>query len=167
MDSPIDAALVARLAEFDTAVEVGIGARTAVAAALCDQGVTMTATDVVSRDVPDGVAFVIDDAFDPDLDIYRDAAVIYALNSPPELHRSIRAIARAVDARFLFTTLGGDFPVVPVSTETIPGGTLYRTADAIARRDRTGPGDSDDPEEGDDPDDHLDLNERERSRHAR
>ena len=95
------------------------------AAALADAGKAVTATDVHSREVPAGVAFVEDDVWDPDLAVYRDADAIYALNLPPELHRPALDLARRVDAAFLFTTLGGDQPSVPVSRETLPGETLF------------------------------------------
>jgi hypothetical protein len=118
-------ALVARLGRFDTLVEVGIGRRTAVAAALANEGATVTATDIHEQSVPAGVAFARDDVTAPDRSVYADADAIYALNLPPELHRPARDLAWSVDAVFLFTTLGGDQPAVAVDRETLPGETLY------------------------------------------
>jgi len=109
----------------DPVVEVGIGHRTAVAAALAARGVPVTATDIHERTVPDGVRFVRDDVTAPDRAVYADAAAIYALNCPPELHRPALDVARAVDAPFLFTTLGGDPPTVPVERHTLPAETLF------------------------------------------
>ncbi|MFB6084895.1 MAG: UPF0146 family protein [Halorientalis sp.] len=123
------AALIDRLAGYDTLVEVGVGERPAVAAALADRGCTVTATDVHDRPVPPGVDFARDDVTDPDPDLYADADAVYALNCPPELHRPTRAVARGADADFLFTTLGGDPPLIPVDRETLPGGTLFVAAD--------------------------------------
>jgi uncharacterized UPF0146 family protein len=119
------AALVDRLATYDTLVEVGIGNRPAVAGALTDRDHTVTATDVHDREVPASVRFVRDDVTEPDPAVYTDADAVYALNLPPELHRPTRAVARRVDADFLFTTLGGDPPVIPVDRETLPGETLF------------------------------------------
>jgi uncharacterized UPF0146 family protein len=118
-------ALVARLSRFDRVVEVGIGTRPDVAAALASDGTAVTATDIEQCPVPDGVRFVRDDVTDPDRGVYADADAIYALNLPPELHRPTRALARAVDATFLFTTLGAEPPAVPVEREMLPGTTLY------------------------------------------
>ncbi|MDL5361783.1 UPF0146 family protein [Halalkalicoccus sp. NIPERK01] len=118
-------ALAAELAEYDSLVEVGIGRRTGVAGALAARGRRITATDVHPREVPDGVAFVLDDVTDPDPSVYANAGAIYALNCPPELHRPIRDLARRVDADFLFTTLGGDGPAIPVSRRTLPAETLF------------------------------------------
>jgi len=119
-------ALADRLAAFDTVVEVGIGNRTAVAAALAARNVTVVATDIHQRAVPEGVTFVRDDVTDPDEVVYADADAIYALNCPPELHRPTAALARSVDVALLFTTLGGDPPSVPVERVTLPGETLFR-----------------------------------------
>ncbi|MFC7081430.1 UPF0146 family protein [Halorussus caseinilyticus] len=118
-------ALIGRLSEFERLVEVGVGNRTDVAAGLADAGKRVVATDVHPREVPDGVRFERDDVFDPDPAVYRDAEAVYALNLPPELHRPTLEVARRTDAAFLFTTLGGDQPAIPVSRETIPGETVF------------------------------------------
>ncbi|WP_225333210.1 UPF0146 family protein [Halomicrobium urmianum] len=119
-------ALVERLSAFDRLVEVGIGRRPAVAAALADRGTGVTATDVVERSTPDGVRFVRDDVTDPDPSVYASVDAVYALSLPPELHRPTWEAARAADAAFLFTTLGGDGPAIPVERASLPDGeTLY------------------------------------------
>ncbi|UPV72779.1 hypothetical protein M0R89_09475 [Halorussus limi] len=125
MRPPTRRAIVGRLSGFERVVEVGIGNRTDVAAALADAGVAVTATDVRPREVPAGVAFAEDDVLDPDPARYRDADAVYALNLPPELHRPTLEVARRHDAAFLFTTLGGDPPAVPVERETVPGETIF------------------------------------------
>jgi uncharacterized UPF0146 family protein len=122
--STVDA-IAARLADNECVVEVGIGNRTAVASALLAAGVAVTATDIRERTVPDGVTFVRDDVTDPALGVYDGADAIYALNCPPELHRSIATLARRVGADCHFTTLGADPPAVPVVGETLPGETLF------------------------------------------
>lgn len=126
-------AVAARLARYDHLLEVGIGRRPDVAAALAAAGKDVTATDVHERTVPGGVAFAVDDVVaaaareDPG-ERYRVDAV-YALNAPPELHRAIRDVARAAGADCLFTTLGGDGPEVPVERETVGRGTLFVAVD--------------------------------------
>ena len=123
--------LAARLATYDRLVEVGVGRRPAVAAALVDAGCTVTATDVFDAPVPDGVQFVRDDvvARAETLDGHPgdpyDADALYGLNLPAELQSPARDVARAADADFLFTTLGFEEPVVPVARETVGGETLY------------------------------------------
>ncbi|WP_247006444.1 UPF0146 family protein [Halorientalis litorea] len=126
-------ALVTRLAAFDTLVEVGIGERPGTAAALAARGRTVTATDIRNRTVPAGVTFVQDDVTDPDPAVYADTEAVYARNLPPELHRPAFDVARAHDATLLFTTLGGEQPIVPVRRETVGQATLY-----VAARDRPG-----------------------------
>ena len=117
---------------YDRVVEIGIGRRTDLAERLAKAGVSVTATDIYSREVPDGVAFVRDDVVDPDPAVYADADAIYARNLPPELHRPALEVAREADAAFYFTTLGGDQPAVPVERKTIDDGTLY-----VARADES------------------------------
>lgn len=117
-------ALADRLSRFDVLVEVGIGNRTGLAAALAD-GREVRATDVVERVVPTDVEFVVDDVTAPEPDVYAGADAIYALNLPPELHRPTLAVAEVHDAAFAFTTLGADAPEVPVEPEMLPGETLF------------------------------------------
>ncbi|HET7323264.1 MAG TPA: UPF0146 family protein, partial [Halococcus sp.] len=123
--NPATNALATRLARFDRLVEVGIGLRTDVAARLA-KNTAVTATDIHSCTVPEGIAFVRDDITTPAIETYADADCIYALNLPPELHRPTRTVAREVGAEFLFTTLGGEFPAIPTESETLPGETLFR-----------------------------------------
>jgi hypothetical protein len=113
------------LASYERAVEIGIGRRSDPARALAERGVSVTATDIHDRDVPEGVRFVRDDIVDPDPAVYASADVVYARNLPPELHRPALEAARNADADFVFTTLGGDQPAVPVERKTIASGTLY------------------------------------------
>ena len=117
--------IVGYLEIYERVVEVAIGRRYDVAKELSERGVTVTATDVHPREVPDGVRFVEDDVFEPDRRIYEGCEAIYALNLPPELHRPTLELARQVGADFLFTTLGGDHPLVPVRRITVSGDTVY------------------------------------------
>jgi len=125
-----DTALVARLSGYASAVEIGVGRRPDVAAGLADAGVSVTATDVVAVDLPPSVPFVRDDVVaaserDHPGRIY-EVELLYGLNLPPELHRPALEVAEAVDADFLFTTLGGDPAAVPARPGSLPGGvTLY------------------------------------------
>jgi uncharacterized UPF0146 family protein len=111
--------VVDRLAGYDRLVEVGVGRRADVAGALAAAGCSVTATDVVAREVPEGVDFVVDDVLAPDSAVYADADCVYALNCPPELHRPLVAVAEGAGAACAFTTLGGDQPVVPVERDPI------------------------------------------------
>jgi uncharacterized UPF0146 family protein len=118
-------ALVHRLAQYETVIEVGIGHRTDVAQAL-SRHASVTATDIGEYPVPNGVEFVCDDITSPRSSVYADGDAIYALNCPPELQRSLWTVARRYDADCLFTTLGSDPTLVCVEPETLPGETLFR-----------------------------------------
>ena len=128
-------ALAARLARYDTLVEVGIGRNPDIAAALAAAGKSVIATDIDEVGVPDGVRFVRDDIVarseraDPGSLYCVDA--IYALNLPGELQRPARDVARAVGAEFVFTTLGYEEPTIPVRRESVGSDTLYT---AVGRR---------------------------------
>ena len=121
-------AIVARLSDADAVVEVAIGHRTEIAAALAARGVDVTATDVRERAVPADVAFVRDDLTDPDPAVYRGADRLFAQNLPAELQRPAREIAEVCGAKLSFTTLGAEEPVIDVTREALPGETLYRAA---------------------------------------
>jgi uncharacterized UPF0146 family protein len=123
-------ALVGRLSDYASAVEVGIGRRPGVARRLAATGTDVTATDIEPRDVPAGIQFVVDDITDPDRAVYAGVDALYALNCPPELHRPMLEQAHAVDADVLFTTLGADQPAIPVTRETLPGETLFHAVQA-------------------------------------
>jgi len=125
--------LVDRLASVDSVVEVGVGNHPDIAGALAERGVDVTATDIVEREVPEGVRFVVDDVLDADETVYAESDIVFARNLPPELHRPTLAVADAVGAAFWFTTLGGDQPTVAVDREQLPSGeTLYRAKDSKA-----------------------------------
>jgi uncharacterized UPF0146 family protein len=139
--------LVARLAEYDRLVEVGVGQRPDVAAALAERGRTVTATDIRDRPTPDGVAFVRDDTTDPDPTVYRGADAVYALRCPPELQRPLRTVAHDAGADCLFTTLGADPAVVPATPTTLTEATLVRATDGPAAGRTGGPAGQPGPED--------------------
>jgi uncharacterized UPF0146 family protein len=129
---PTTAALADYLSRYGRVVEVGIGRRTDVARALVARGVEVTATDVHPRVVPAGVRFVRDDivsraAGDVPSGTPYAVDAIYALNLPPELHRPTRDVAHAAGADCLFTTLGGDQPLVPAERVTLDADVAVET----------------------------------------
>jgi hypothetical protein len=80
--------------------------------------------DVVSRaggDAPLGPTYAVD--------------AVYALNLPPELHRPTRDVAHAAGADCLFTTLGGDQPLVPVERVTLDADAAVETLYVSRRPD--------------------------------
>ena len=128
-------ALVSRLSNAGSVVEVGVGNRPGVAAGLVARGVDVTATDIRERPVPEGVEFVRDDVTEPTLSVYAGADAVFARNLAPELQEPVVRVAWRVDAECLFTTLGGDPAVVPAEPEQLPGGVvLYRATDGPASK---------------------------------
>lgn len=120
MNEPRHPSLVERLSDRRRLLEVGIGARTEVAAGLAAAGHDVRATDVVDVDVPAGVRFRREDVTRVETpDSFHEVDVVYALRCPPELHRPVRDLATALGVPFVFTTLGHDQPAVPVTRETL------------------------------------------------
>lgn len=117
-------AILGRLTGYERVVEIGIGNRVGIARALALDA-SVTATDVRACPVPSSVRFVQDDITDPTHDVYAGVDMVYALNLPPELHRSGLAVAERHDAVFVFSTLGTDPPTIPVTPDMLPGETLY------------------------------------------
>jgi hypothetical protein len=122
---PTRPSVVTRLSDYGVLVEVGVGRRPGLAAALVERGCRVTATDVVDRATPPGVHFVRDDVTDPDRSVYAGADAVYMRRCPPELQGPLADVARSVGADCLFTTLGGDPTVVAVDRETVAEGTLF------------------------------------------
>ena len=118
-------ALVDRFRDYESVVEIGVGEQTDVAAALVDNHVDVTATDIVVRSVPEGVTFVLDDVTDPDPGVYEHADLLYAINLPGELQRPMTDLASALGLPCAFTTFGTEGPTVAAEPEAIGGDTLY------------------------------------------
>ena len=112
------------LSPFKRLVEVGIGSRIDIARLLSESR-NVVATDIHQCEIPQGIQFFLDDICNPTLEIYYKADIIYALNLPSELHRPTLDVASQIGSKFLFTTLGTDFPEIPIQIETIPGETIY------------------------------------------
>ena len=87
-------------------VEVGVGNLPHVALLLKDK------LDVVVTDVNEqkyaGVRFCRDDIFKPDMGIYRNASLIYAIRPPIDLQDAIASIAREVGADLLIRPFGNE-----------------------------------------------------------
>jgi len=148
--SPSDRSLISALARHDRLLEVGIGDRPAVAQALAERGCAVVGVDIdisdhtreAERDVragedPNGGSFRLIEAdiaslADPEQsggwlreapEIGFDA--VYACRLPAELQRPTLALANRLNAACLFTTIGFEEPIVPVSRRSLSGATLY------------------------------------------
>jgi uncharacterized protein len=87
-------------------VEVGVGGHPEVAELL--QGdFTVICTDV-SEHGPDGVKYVRDDIFRPNMHIYEGASLIYSIRPPVDMQDSMAAVAKKV---------GADLIIRPFSSE--------------------------------------------------
>jgi len=89
-------------------VEIGIGRNPDVAARLAAAGLPVIATDIVEREVPDGVRFVIDDICAPDLFLYKGADLLYAVRPGVEMVPCLIETARAAGADCIVYHLGNE-----------------------------------------------------------
>lgn len=95
-------------------VEVGVGGTPRALEVLREElpGCELVATDVREVSTPEGVIFRSDDVTDPEVDIYRDADLIYSIRAPVEFYSPILELADEV---------GADVLVKPASSEEAPG----------------------------------------------
>jgi uncharacterized UPF0146 family protein len=95
-------------AHYCCPVEVGIGRNPDVALRLTAAGLPVTATDIVEREVPPPVRFVIDDICAPDISLYRNADLVYAVRPGVEMIPCLMDTARAVGADCIVYHLGNE-----------------------------------------------------------
>lgn len=97
-------------------VEVGVGRLPLIAVGLKRRlpntevvvtDVNEQALDEVRRSSPE-LEVVYDDAFDPDLTLYKGSSLIYLIRPPPELQIAAVEIARRVGSDVIIRPLGGD-----------------------------------------------------------
>ncbi len=131
------AAVVEQLKKYRKLLEIGIGNRPAVAAALAAEGRTIRAIDIAtpSKALPEEVAFeqrsvhdLVTDASNRGPAQTYHVNAVYAFNLPAELQSATVQVATAADADCLFTTLGFESPVIDVTSLTVGEATLYRPA---------------------------------------
>ncbi|MGB9837518.1 UPF0146 family protein [Methanothermobacter sp.] len=89
----------------DRVVEVGAGRFLYVS----DYIMKHSKVDLVLTDIkPSRGDIICDDITSPDMDIYRDAATIYSIRPPSELHNPLMMVADAAGARLIIKPLTGE-----------------------------------------------------------
>ena len=90
-------------------VEIGIGSNTLCAEKLAADGFSVRAADIRSGlpiDGSSGIIFRSDDIFEPDLEFYRGADLIYSIRPGIEMVPSLISIAKAVNCDLIVYHLG-------------------------------------------------------------
>lgn len=87
-------------------VEVGVGSRPEVALLLKDV-MDVTVTDI-SEQAYAGLRFCRDDIFAPDMDVYKDATLIYSIRPPIDIQEAIAKTARDAGADLLIRPFGSE-----------------------------------------------------------
>lgn len=80
-------------------VEVGVGGHPEVARLL--QGEFEVICTDVTGSAPEGIRYIRDDVFKPDLSVYEGASLIYSIRPPIDMQDSIAIIAKSVGADLL------------------------------------------------------------------
>jgi uncharacterized protein len=91
---------------YSHAVEVGIGRNTEAAQIVSGAGKLLCSTDVKQMPVPDGLPFHTDDVFTPDISLYREADVIYAIRPAIEMVPPLAGLAERVNCDLIVYHLG-------------------------------------------------------------
>jgi len=91
---------------YTHAVEVGIGKNADAARILSRAGKLLRSTDIKKIPVLEGLAFITDDVFSPDISQYRGADVIYAIRPAIEMVPPLIALAKRVNCDCIVYHLG-------------------------------------------------------------
>jgi len=91
---------------YTHAVEVGIGKNPEAAQALSGAKKLLRATDIKKMPVPGDLAFIVDDVFSPDISLYQEADVIYAIRPAIEMIPPLIILAREVNCDLIVYHLG-------------------------------------------------------------
>ncbi len=110
-------------------VEIGIGNNTLCAEKLSREGFFVKAADIksdLSINNTSGVIFKSDDIFEPDLNFYRDADLIYSIRPGIEMMPSLISIAKKVNCELIVYHLGCEI--------YMSGGEIIDTGSVILHR---------------------------------
>ena len=121
---------------YTNTVEVGIGKNTEAARILLDAGARVRCTDIKDSAVPEGLGFMIDDVFSPDISLYKGADVIYAIRPAIEMIPPLLALARTINCDLIVYHLG--FECYGIGGERIDCGVLlhryFRASEPVKQR---------------------------------
>ena len=87
-------------------IEVGIGKHPEIALLLKDH-LEMIVTDT-SDLCMEGIRFIRDDIFDPNIHVYKGASLIYSIRPPVEIQHAIASVAKQVGADVIIRPLGSE-----------------------------------------------------------
>jgi hypothetical protein len=91
---------------YRRAIEVGVGKNFRAAEILHNAGKLVLTMDVKGQPVPFGIPFRVDDIFLPDMHIYENADLIYAIRPAIEMIPPLIVVARAVNCDLIVYHLG-------------------------------------------------------------
>jgi uncharacterized UPF0146 family protein len=96
-------------AHYSSAVEVGIGKNTTAAQIIRDAQKKIRCTDISGKVAEKGLDFFLDDLFEPDIDLYSGAEVIYSIRPAIDMVPPLVSLAQLINADLLVYHLGFEY----------------------------------------------------------
>ena len=91
---------------YRNVVEVGIGRNFTAAELIAKAGIPIRCIDLKQQEPPSGIPFFPDDIFSPDIRLYKDADLLYAIRPAEEMIPPLLALARRVGCDLIVYHLG-------------------------------------------------------------
>ena len=115
--------------ENSNVIEVGVGHYLKVAKALKDCGINITVVDikedVIERAKREGLNGQLDDVFNPKLEIYKYADLIYSIRPPRELQCQLLKLSKEYKVPLIIRPLSGEFVIDGLKLINYRGEVLY------------------------------------------
>ncbi|MEI6293369.1 MAG: UPF0146 family protein [Methanomicrobiales archaeon] len=87
-------------------VEIGVGDNFTAAEYIRSQGIDCRSTDIKHQVPPEGVIFIKDDIFSPDIDQYQGTDLIYSIRPAGEMVPPMKELARGLNCDLIVYHLG-------------------------------------------------------------
>jgi uncharacterized UPF0146 family protein len=93
---------------YRSCAEVGVGTNFVAALTIVGNGGSVICTDIRQPESSHGIPFRIDDICSPDLSLYREVDVIYAIRPAEEMMPDLLRLAREADCDLIVYHLGSE-----------------------------------------------------------
>jgi len=115
--------------ETSNVIEIGVGHYLKVAKALKDYGINVVVVDikrdVIERAKREGLNGQLDDIFNPKLEIYKYADLIYSIRPPRELQYQLLKLSKKYRVPLLIRPLSGEFVIGGLKLINYRGEVIY------------------------------------------
>ncbi|MDK2790820.1 MAG: uncharacterized protein PWP15_1329 [Methanothermococcus sp.] len=119
-------------------IEIGVGFYFEVAKKLKENGANITVVDANEKAIEEArnqlLNGVVDDIFNPNMDIYRGSDLIYSIRPPRDLQPFIYDIAKKVSCDLIIKPLHGEQPIECLKLINYKGNPLYIWSSKMSKR---------------------------------